>query len=130
MTTAISKRIKIMRKALKLSQLEFAETLGLTQTGYSYIETEKSNISNRILLLLEKVHNVNISWLEYEKGEMFIPNKSETKNTLEKSQEKEKTIELLNADIKRLNSERELYIKLLDTKDKIILSLEQQIKKA
>lgn len=130
MHESANKRIKIVRKILKLSQLEFANTLGLTQAAYSYIESGTNNISNKVFLLLKKIHNVNTSWIEHGKGEMFIPNKPETKNTFEELEEKNKTIELLNADIKRLNSERELYIKLLDSKDALIETLKQQIEKA
>jgi hypothetical protein len=42
---------------------------------------------------------------------------------------KDRAIELLKADIKRLNAERDLYIELLQSKDKTIAALERQIKK-
>ena len=129
MHTSVNKRIKIIRKTLKLSQKEFADTLGLTQAGYSYIESGKNNLSSKMLIILKKVHNVNISWLEHGKGEMFIPCKSEKKENSDESDVKNNTIELLAADIKRLNAERELYIKLLDSKDALIETLKQQIKK-
>lgn len=124
-----SQRIKLIRKKLQLSQLKFATSLGLTQGGYSDIERGRNNLSGDIKLKLSNLYRVNISFLEDGKGEMF---NHETTNAIEKNSLKEdlktQTIELLNAEISRLNSERELYIKLLDSKDKIIAGLEYQIK--
>ena len=127
MCKTINERIKAARKALNLSQQEFAKTLGLTQTGYSDAERGRNKITEQLKTILVNIHNINRMWLEEGKGEMFTPSKSDTKKTSEES-EKDKTIELLNADIKRLNSERELYIKLLDSKDALIETLKQQIK--
>ena len=129
MTKTINERIKAVRKALNLSQKEFAKTLGLTQTGYSDAETGKNNITEQLKTILVSIHNINKTWLEQGKGEMFTLSKSETKITFEELDTKNNTIELLNADIRRLNAERELYLKLLDSKDKIIAGLEQIIKK-
>ncbi len=122
MHTDVNKRIKIIRKSLKLNQLEFAQTLGLTQAGYSLIENGKNNISSQTMMLLKKIHNINISWLEHGKGEMFITIPKEIKEPSLELDTKDKMIEMLN-------SERELYIKLIESKDKIIDGLEQRLKK-
>lgn len=129
MSKTTNERIRAVRKALNLNQLEFAKTLGLTQTGYSDAERGRNNVSEQLKTMLISLHNVNRAWLEHGKGEMFIPCKSEKKENSDDPDAKNNTIELLNADIKRLNAERELYIKLLDSKDEIIETLKQQIKK-
>ena len=41
----------------------FAKKLGFKQTSFSEIETGKANISERLILLLCSVYNVNETWL-------------------------------------------------------------------
>lgn len=121
MNKTVNERIKSIRKSLGLSQLKFATSLGLTQGGYSDIERGRNNLSGDIKIKLSTLYRVNISFLEDGKGEMFNMPK-EVKDPSLESDTKDKIIEMLN-------SERELYIKLIESKDKLIASLEQQIKK-
>ena len=127
MNKAINERIRTVRKALNLSQVEFSKTIGFTQTGYSDAERGRNNVSEQLKMMLVNFHNVNRAWLEEGKGEMFIPCKSETKKNTDESDTKENSIELLKADIRRLNAERELYIKLLDSKDKLLVLKDETI---
>ncbi|SDM83760.1 helix-turn-helix domain-containing protein [Pedobacter antarcticus] len=132
-----NERLKLIRKALGYSQLDFAQSIGLTQGGYSDIERGKNGISGKVKLMLINIHKVNISYLDDKRGEMFYietpPDQPEVVNTTndpnEASDTKDRMIELLQADIKRLNSERDLYIELLQAKDKTIAALERQLKK-
>lgn len=121
MNKTVNERIKSIRKSLGLSQLKFATSLGLTQGGYSDIERGRNNLSGDIKIKLSTLYRVNIGFLEDGKGEMFNMPK-EVKDPSLESDTKDKIIEMLN-------SERELYIKLIESKDKLIASLEQQIKK-
>ncbi|WP_339867115.1 helix-turn-helix transcriptional regulator [uncultured Algoriphagus sp.] len=66
-----NQRLKIVRKFLSKTQVEFASSIGLTQAGYSDIERGKNNVSGKIKILLKREHNVNITWLESGEGEMF-----------------------------------------------------------
>ncbi|WP_339751174.1 helix-turn-helix transcriptional regulator [Algoriphagus aquimarinus] len=68
-----NQRLKIVRKFLSKTQVEFASSIGLTQAGYSDIERGKNNISGKIKILLKREHHVNITWLESGEGEMFMP---------------------------------------------------------
>ena len=131
-----NEQLRLIRKALNYSQADFAQSLGLTQGGYSDIERGKNGISKSVKLMLINVHKVNISFLENNRGEMFYietpPDQPEvintTSNVNESSDTKDRVIELLKADIRRLNAERALYIELIQSKDKIIAALERQIK--
>lgn len=65
-------RLKKLRKALKLSQKELAEVLGLKQSSYSMIETEKNPLADRYIKVLCATFNVNENWLRTGEGEMFL----------------------------------------------------------
>lgn len=137
MSTRENDRLKEIRKYLGYNQEDFAASLGLTQGGYSDIERGKNGISGKIKLLLVKVHKINITFLEQGLGQMFYietpPDQPEvikaTADPNEAPDTKDKQIELLKLEIKRLNAERALYIELLQSKDKTIAVLERQIKK-
>ncbi|SDH54302.1 DNA-binding transcriptional regulator, XRE-family HTH domain [Pedobacter terrae] len=132
-----NERLKLIRKALGYSQLDFAQSIGLTQGGYSDIERGKNGLSGKVKLMLINIHKININYLEKNQGEMFFietpPDQPEVVNTTSDpnagSDTKDRMIELLQADIKRLNAERDLYIELLQAKDKTIAALERQLKK-
>jgi transcriptional regulator with XRE-family HTH domain len=132
-----NERLKLIRKALGYNQLDFALSIGLTQGGYSDIERGKNGISGKVKLMLINIHKININYLEKNQGEMFFietpPDQPEVINTnadLNASLDtKDRAIELLKADIKRLNAERDLYIELLQSKNKTIVALERQLKK-
>lgn len=130
-------RLRQIRRALGYNQADFAKTLGLTQGGYSDIERGKNGVSGRVKMVLINVHKVNIRYLENNQGEMFYietpPDQPDVETTtLNPSRvldTKDTQIELLKAEIRRLNSERDLYIELLQSKDKTIAALERQVKK-
>ena len=132
-----NERLKLIRKALGYNQLDFAQSIGLTQGGYSDIERGKNGLSGKVKLMLINIHKININYLEKNQGEMFFietpPDQPEVVNTTSDPNAsldtKDRAIELLKADIKRLNAERDLYIELLQSKDKTIASLERQLKK-
>ena len=67
-----NERVKELRNKLGLSQSEFAERLGLKQGSYSDIERGRNNISQTVILLLEKQFNVNREWLNNGTGDIFI----------------------------------------------------------
>ena len=64
-------RIRQARKALHLSQKEFGEKLGYTQTHLSMIEVGKSVIIDKNVKLICTTFNVNEHWLRTGTGEMF-----------------------------------------------------------
>lgn len=65
-------RIKEIRKALNLSQDEFAGKLGLTRGAITNIELHKTEPKPLLLDLICTTYNVNQYWLATGEGEMFI----------------------------------------------------------
>lgn len=66
------RRLKKVRKTLGLSQKEFAEYLGITQSAYSMIENGSRPFSDKYVRLVCTAFNVNREWLEYGEGEMIL----------------------------------------------------------
>jgi len=64
-------RIRLIRKTLGLSQVEFARRMGLTQTYLSMIELEKSSLTEKNIKLICATFAVNENWLRTGSGEMF-----------------------------------------------------------
>ncbi len=69
----IGNRIKRVRRALDLTQTEFASRLGLTQNTVTRYETGDRNPSAAVLSLIIKAYDVNEEWLRTGNGEMFVP---------------------------------------------------------
>ena len=68
-------RFKQIRKALNLSQTEMGELLGKGLRAIQHYEKGERSIDKTVIILLEKVYNVNSDWLINGNGSMFIDNK-------------------------------------------------------
>lgn len=68
----INERLKILLKALNITQRQFALKINLDAGYFSRIIQGKVTPPDRILLLIENVFNVNKKWLEDGEGEIFI----------------------------------------------------------
>ena len=68
----LNNRIKKLRKALDLTQREFAERIGMKQNSIALIESGKRNISNQAILGICREFNANEDWLRTGNGDMFI----------------------------------------------------------
>lgn len=66
----MNERIKLLRKALNLGQIKFANKLGYSYAAIQNWEKGK-NISEASLNLIEKTFNVNPNWLRTGTGNMF-----------------------------------------------------------
>jgi transcriptional regulator with XRE-family HTH domain len=64
-------RIKAARKALKLTQVDFARQIGLAQTALSMMELGHNTITDKNIKLICVTFNVNEQWLRTGKGQMF-----------------------------------------------------------
>ena len=69
-------RVKLIRKALGMTQEQLAQRLGVGKTALSMIETGKARLSSRNRNLLVQELNVNPDWIDTGKGEMFNANPS------------------------------------------------------
>lgn len=63
MGNGIGLRIKEVREKANLKQIPFAESIGITQSGVSYMEKSEENVSVDILEKVSRVYNVSLDWL-------------------------------------------------------------------
>lgn len=77
--TSFSKRILELRKALKVNQTEFANTIYVTQGMVSQYEKSVKIPSNSVIAHICNTYNVNKDWLLTGKGEIFINTAEVTK---------------------------------------------------
>lgn len=67
----MGERLKLIRKALGMTQEQLAQRLGVGKTALSMIETGRSRLSARNKNILVQELNANPEWLESGVGEMF-----------------------------------------------------------
>lgn len=65
-------RIRELRKALDLSQKEFADKIGLKQNAISYMEKKDATVTEQNIKTICSQFCVNESWLRTGNGEMFM----------------------------------------------------------
>jgi transcriptional regulator with XRE-family HTH domain len=61
-TFTLGSKIRHIRKSLKITQKEFAESLGIVQGFLSAIETGKKTPSDTLLIALQHLYKVNPAW--------------------------------------------------------------------
>lgn len=69
----MGERIKELRKALKMTQQEFADRLNVQRGSIASYETGRISPSNAAISLICKELNVSEDWLRNGEGDMFIP---------------------------------------------------------
>ena len=67
----IHERLKLLRKTIGRSQVEFAHILNRTQTAISEYESGKKNLTDRTIADICREFNVNEQWLRAGEGPMF-----------------------------------------------------------
>ena len=67
----MKERFKMIRNALKLSQDEFGEKLGLTRGAIANVELGRTEANPLFISLVCSTFNVNETWLRTGEGEMF-----------------------------------------------------------
>lgn len=65
-------RIKKVRKALGLTQQDFAKRIGSVQNTITGYETGRREPSNQVVALICREFNVSETWLRTGEGEMFV----------------------------------------------------------
>ena len=70
-------RIKELRKILKLTQKDFAEQIGMSQSSIAMLEMDKRQLNSKTIRLICNVYSVNESWLTEGRGEMFCADRVE-----------------------------------------------------
>lgn len=64
-------RIKEIRKALNLTQVKFAESLGIPKRTLIAYECGQNPIPDRLIISISAVFNVDEHWLRTGEGDMF-----------------------------------------------------------
>ena len=67
----MNKRLKELRKALKMTQAEFAAKLEMAQNSYSKIELGENSLTEKNIKLMCLLLSVNETWLRTGEGDMF-----------------------------------------------------------
>ncbi len=70
----MNSRIRELRKALALSQKEFAQKIGLKQNAISYMEKNGATVTEQNIKAICSQFSVNESWLRTGSGKMFLEN--------------------------------------------------------
>jgi len=68
----VRQRIRDVRKALRLSQKEFAKRLGMQSGALSMIEVGDNALTEKNIKLICMTFNLNENWLRTGDGEMFV----------------------------------------------------------
>lgn len=69
----LNERIKELRKALNLTQQEFADKIGMKRNTIASYEINRNGPSNSVISLICKAFNVSETWLRTGEEEMFLP---------------------------------------------------------
>lgn len=73
----LGERIKKARKALDLTQQEFADRIGMKRNSIGLIEIGRNNVSNPAIFSICREFNINEEWLRTGAGEMFVKQSKE-----------------------------------------------------
>lgn len=68
----MNERIKVLRKALNLTQTEFGERIGITKAAVSNIESGNRSVTIQLITSICREFHVNESWLRTGDGEMLV----------------------------------------------------------
>lgn len=74
----LGERIKKLRKALDLTQQEFANRIGSKRNTIATYEMGRTDPSSAIVSLIHREFSVSEEWLRTGEGEMFIPSSDES----------------------------------------------------
>jgi transcriptional regulator with XRE-family HTH domain len=69
--TATNKRIVTLRHALKLTQIEFAQKVLISNGFMAQLELGQRKVNDRLIKLINTTFGVNEGWLRTGEGEMF-----------------------------------------------------------
>ncbi|MDR0307722.1 MAG: helix-turn-helix domain-containing protein [Chitinispirillales bacterium] len=67
----VNERIKQLRKALDLTQVEFGSKIGIAQGHLTGLESGKKRITEKTLKVICSVYGTSEKWLKHNEGEMF-----------------------------------------------------------
>lgn len=104
----MNKRLRELRNKLGLSQKEFGERIGITQSHVASLESGRRDLSDRNIQFISEIWGVNGDWIKTGKGEMFLNLVDDIKDI------DDETRDILNKFQKLSNSDKEKMKKILD----------------
>lgn len=69
----MNERLRKLRKALDMTQQEFADKIGISRGNIGAYEVGKNALSDAVVSLICREFDVNEEWLRTGKGDMFLP---------------------------------------------------------
>jgi len=66
-------QVRAVRKSRKMTQKEFAASLGIVQGFLCSIEKGKKSPSDPLMIAIQHLYGINPEWLKDGSGEMFLP---------------------------------------------------------
>ena len=79
----MNSRVRELRKALNLSQKDFAQKIGLKQNAISYMEKSGATVTEQNIKTICSQFSVNENWLRTGSGKMFLENEKKQKEFFE-----------------------------------------------
>jgi transcriptional regulator with XRE-family HTH domain len=73
----VGERIRLVRKTLKMSQVEFAKAIFISNGYIAEMEREHRRVNERIIHLISLNFGVSEKWLKTGEGEMFYKTPTE-----------------------------------------------------
>ena len=81
----MNERLKQLRKALNISQADFANTIGLKASSVSLLENGQRNFTEQTIKSICREFHVNKQWLTTGEGSMFLsPNDEDLNEQIER----------------------------------------------
>ncbi|TQV66316.1 LexA family transcriptional regulator [Exilibacterium tricleocarpae] len=114
---AIKERIAYIRDRLCLSQLEFAEEVGITQGALSQLESGKSKLSLDTIRKISHTYSVNCNWLINGDGDMLMKEESPGVDVSVANSHEEGLIPLINEEARAGYIERCQDLEFISTLD-------------
>lgn len=74
---SIGNKLKIIRQSLGLSQSEMAVAIGIKQSHYSNLESDKKNMTSHLIETLFSKFNISPLWFYNNEGDIFITPRNE-----------------------------------------------------
>lgn len=71
MESTIGERITYLRKSIKMTQEEFANSICMSRSNLSNIEKDRFTITDRVIAAICTRFNVDENWLRTGEGDMF-----------------------------------------------------------
>lgn len=125
----LGKNIKYLSKQLKINQLQLSEKLGIGQSTISGWVNNASFPEYQMLLKLREILDVNMHDLIYTDLSIKVI-LSDNQNSLQEPQAQYKTAHTEGVGdmrIEIIESERQLYERIINSKDEMIHFLKQQL---